>query len=142
MSKKYKIGYASGAFDLLHVGHINLLKRAKELCDYLVAGVYSDDCIMQYKGKKTFFDTDMRKEIIKSIKYVDEVSVRENRDKLEAWNDFKFDVLIIGDDWKGSEEWNRHEEEMKGVGADIVYLPYTKGISASIIKERIKNMDK
>ncbi len=137
MGKKYKIGYTSGTFDLFHVGHLNILKKAKEQCDFLIVGVYSDECVKNYKKVQTVFNTEMRAVIIKALQYADQVSVCENRDKVDAWSKFKFDAIFIGDDWKGSDDWNTYEKEMEEKGVDVIYIPYTKGISTSIIKQKI-----
>ena len=113
---KYNIGYTSGTFDLFHIGHLNILKKAKELCDYLIVGVYTDECVKKYKKVETVFTTEERAEIVAAVKYVDEVMIRGTRDKMDVWKLKKFDVLIIGDDWKNSPNWIKHEKDMAKVG--------------------------
>lgn len=133
--KTITIGYLSGTFDLFHIGHLNLLKRAKEHCDYLIVGVHEDG---SWKGKDTFIPFEERVAIIKSIKYVDEVhkSFREDSD---AWNTFHFDKLFVGSDYKGSERFKRYEEFFKNKGVEIVYFPYTTGTSSTQLRELIQN---
>ena len=132
--KKNVIGYLSGTFDLFHIGHLNLLKRAKKECDYLIVGVHKSG---SWKGKETFIPFEERLEIIKSIKYVDEVCESPTEDS-DAWNLYYFDKLFVGDDYKNSERFNRYEEYFKQKGVEIVYFPYTKTTSSSQIREIIK----
>lgn len=133
--KKYKVGFTQGTFDSLHYGHINLLKNAKEHCDYLIVGVNSDNLVKEYKKTNTIISTNDRVNIVKAIRYVDEVIVTETLDKNIHLSKLNFNVIFIGDDWKGSDRWNRSEKELNQVGVDVVYIPYTKGISTSKIKE-------
>lgn len=133
--KKYKIGFTQGTFDTLHYGHINLLKNAKEHCDYLIVGVNSDALVQSYKNTDTVIKTLDRVEIVKAIKYVDKVIITETLDKNIHLKNLKYNVIFIGDDWKGSERWNKTEEELKEKNVDVVYIPYTKTISTSKIKK-------
>lgn len=130
MTSEKRIGYATGVFDLFHVGHLNLLRRAKERCDYLIVGVTSDD-LVPYKGKNAVVPLDERLEIVRAIRYVDEVRVQSTLDKLVAWHDLHFDVLFVGDDWKGSTRWREYESQLIPLGAEIEYLPYTVGTSST-----------
>ena len=125
-----------GTYDLLHQGHINLLRRAKELGDYLIVGVSTDD-LVEYKGKRSVIPFEERKEIVGAIKYVDEVVTQESMDKLGAWKKYHFDVMFVGDDWKGTDKWNKIEAELAEVGAKVVYFPYTKGTSSTLINETL-----
>ena len=136
-----KIGYTTGVYDLFHIGHLNLLRRSKEQCDYLIVGVSTDE-LVGYKNKHSVIPFDERKEIIGAIKYVDEVVTQENMDKMEAWDKYHFDVMFVGDDWKGTDKWNKIEEELNKVGANIVYFPYTKGTSSTLINETLNNLRK
>lgn len=126
-----RIGYLSGTFDLFHIGHLNILKRAKEYCDYLVVGVHKD---ASHKGKKTFISFDERLEIVKSCKYVDKaiMSMKEDVDVYD--NIIKYNLLFVGSDYKGSERFNRYEEYFKDKDVEIVYFPYTKGTSSSQLR--------
>lgn len=131
---KYKIGYTTGVYDMFHIGHLNLLKRAKEQCDYLIVGVTTDE-LVSYKNTQTIIPHEERMAIIESIKYVDKVVPQEDMNKMEAWEKYKFDAMFVGSDWKGSDTWNRYEEQFSEVGVDVVYFPYTKGTSSTKLKE-------
>lgn len=130
----YKIGYTTGVFDLFHIGHLNLLKRAKSMCDYLIVGVSTDD-LVAYKNKKPVIPFNERIEIVKAIKYVDKVVPQENMNKMEAWKKYKFNVMFVGDDWRGTEKWNNYEKEFEKIGVKIQYFPYTKGTSSTLINQ-------
>lgn len=136
--KKYKIGYTSGVYDMFHIGHLNLLKRAKEQCDYLVVGVTTDE-LAQYKNKVPIIPYEERKQIVEAIKYVDKVIPQENMDKLEACKKVGAEVIFVGDDWKGTDKWNKIEMDLKKINADVVYFPYTKGTSSTILREKLLN---
>jgi len=129
--KKYKRGYTTGVFDLFHVGHLNILKKAKQQCEYLIVGVSTDELVRQYKNKDTVIPFDERKLIVESIKYVDEVVAQEDRDKLGAFFKIGFDAVFVGDDWKSTPFFNEIEKKYKEVGVDLVYFPYTKGTSST-----------
>lgn len=138
--KKYKVGFTTGVFDLFHVGHLNLLERCKEQCDYLVVAVCGDDYVRSVKRKEPCFPQEERIRIIGALKCVDQVSditIGEVDDKMLALERFKFDVLFSGDDWRGSERYIRTEEQFAKLGVSIEYLPYTQGISTTQIKEKI-----
>jgi glycerol-3-phosphate cytidylyltransferase len=136
--KQYKIGYTTGVFDLFHVGHLNILRQAKEQCEHLVVGVSTDDLVMSYKNKKPVISFLDRMAIVEGIKYVDEVVPQINRDKLSAWEHLQFDVMFVGDDWKGNALFDELEKRFNRVGVEIVYFPYTKGVSSAMVKEKIK----
>ncbi|MDU6535395.1 MAG: adenylyltransferase/cytidyltransferase family protein [Intestinibacter bartlettii] len=135
--KKYKVGYTTGVFDLFHIGHLNILKRAKEMCDYLIVGVSTDELVENYKNKTPIIPYEERIEIVSAIKYVDEVVPQIDRDKFGAWKRLKFNVMFVGDDWKGSKLFNEVENKFKMVGVDIVYFPYTKGTSSTVLREKV-----
>ncbi len=135
--KKYKVGYTTGVYDMFHVGHLNLLKRAKEMCDYLIVGVTTDE-LTSYKNKKAVIPFEDRMQIVQAIRYVDEAVPQVNMDKMAAWEKYHFDAMFVGDDWKGTEKWNRLEEDFRKVGVDIVYFEYTKKISSTMLREQLK----
>ena len=139
MKKKYRVGYTAGVYDMFHIGHLNILKRAKESCDYLIVGVSTDELVQNYKNKNTIIPFDERAAIVEAIKYVDKVVPQVSMDKMQAWENYKFDAMFVGDDWKGTEKWNKIEEEFKNVGVDIVYFPYTQGTSSTILREKLLN---
>lgn len=141
MGKKYYIGYTAGVFDMFHIGHLNLLRQAKEYCEILVVGVNSDNLVQSYKGRKTVINENERRDIVSSIRVVDKAAVVDTLDKAEALKKYRFDVLFIGDDWKGTPRWNETEEQMKSLGVDVVYLSRTKGISSTEIREKLHQMD-
>lgn len=142
MNKKYKIGYTTGVFDLFHIGHLNILKKAKEQCDYLIVGVSTDKLVQEYKNKTPVIPFEERKEIVKAIKYVDEVYTQRNMNKYEAWEDLHFNVIFHGDDWKNSDMYKENEKKLNSVGVEFVYFPYTKKTSSTIIKEVLENLRK
>ena len=135
--KKYKVGYTTGVFDMFHIGHLNILKRAKEQCDYLIVGVSTDELVESYKAKKTVIPYDQRAEIIASIRYVDRVVPQTDMNKLAAVTALSADAVFVGSDWKGTEAWNRYEQEFAEVGCTVVYLDHTDGISSTMLRERI-----
>ena len=135
--KKYRVGYTTGDFDMFHIGHLNILRRAKEKCDYLIVGVSTDELVMEYKNKTPIIPFEERAEIVRSIDCVDRVIAQENRDKYAAWRELKFDVMFVGDDWKGKPLFMKVEEEFKKVGVDVVYFPYTKDTSSTILREKL-----
>lgn len=128
------IGYTTGVFDLFHIGHLNLLRKAKEQCDHLIVGVSTDELVM-YKHKHAVIPFEERIEIVKAIKYVDEVVPQVNMNKMEAWEKLHFNVMFVGDDWKGTPKWEAYEKQFAEVGVKIVYFPYTKGTSSTLINE-------
>lgn len=131
----YKIGYTTGVFDMFHIGHLNIIKRAKEQCDFLIVGVSVDELVMEYKNKTPVIPYEQRAEIIKSLKYVDKVVPQYTMNKMDAWHELHFDALFHGDDWKNTDTYKKIEENLISVGVDLVYLPYTKNISSTIIRE-------
>lgn len=133
--KKYKIGYTTGVFDLFHIGHLNVLKRAKEQCDYLIVGVSTDEVVQGYKHKAPVIPFEERIAIVEAIKYVDEVVPQTSMDKFTAWEKLKFDVIFHGDDWKGSKMYSEIERKFESVGVEMVFFPYTKGTSSTILGE-------
>ncbi len=135
--EKMVVGYTSGVFDLFHIGHLNLLKNAKGLCDKLIVGVTSDE-LVAYKNKKAVIPHQERMEIVRNIKYVDAVVPQYDMDKFKMWERLKFDVMFVGDDWFETEKWKKFDEQFKEVGVKIVYFPYTRGVSSTLINEILK----
>lgn len=133
------IGYTTGVYDMFHVGHLNILKRAKEQCDYLIVGVSTDELVQHDKNKTPIIPFIDRCKIVEAIKYVDKVVPQENKNKFEAWEKYKFDKMFVGSDWEGSAIWKKFEEEFEPVGVKIVYLDHTDGISSSILRERLND---
>ena len=140
--KKYKIGFTAGVFDLFHVGHLNLLERCKEYCDYLIVGVCDDKYVTDIKKKQPVINENDRVRILNALKCVDEavlIDIETTNDKMVALEKFGFDVLFSGDDWKGTGGYLKTESQFAPLGVSIEYLPYTQGVSTSDIKEKMKN---
>ena len=133
------IAYTAGVYDLFHIGHLNLLKNAKAMCDKLVVGVTTDD-LVSYKGKKAMIPFEDRIEIVRSIKYVDAVVPQSDMDKLTMCKKLGAQILFVGDDWYGTEKWKKYEEEFKQAGIQIVYFPYTKGVSSTLITKTLETV--
>ena len=130
------VGYTAGVYDLFHVGHLNLLEKAKKQCDYLIVAVSVDELVENYKHKRPVIPYNERKRIVESIKYVDEVVPQINRDKIEAFHKYNFDIMFVGDDWKGSEIFQTVDDEMKLNGKiGVKYIPYTKNVSSTLLKK-------
>ena len=135
MKKKYKLGYTSGVFDLFHVGHLNIIKKAKEKCEKLIVAVSTDELVQKYKNKSPVISYYERKSIVEAIKYVDMVVPQENRDKIEAYKKYEFDVIFVGSDWKGSKVFNEVAEYMNDNGkGKVEYIPYTDKTSSTMLK--------
>ncbi|MFR8069326.1 MAG: adenylyltransferase/cytidyltransferase family protein [Clostridium sp.] len=130
------IGYTSGVFDLFHIGHLNLLKNAKGMCDKLIVGVTTDDLSL-YKGKKPLIPFEDRMEIVRSVRYVDAVVPQETMDKAAQCKKLKASILFVGDDWYNTPKWNEIEKKLDEIGIKVVYFPYTKGVSSTIIADAL-----
>tara|TARA_B000000475_G_scaffold270353_1_gene265829 strand:+ start:859 stop:1284 length:426 start_codon:yes stop_codon:yes gene_type:complete len=137
--KNKTIGYISGVFDLFHIGHLNILINSKSMCDHLIVGVTVDD-LVAYKNKKAVIPYQERLEIVRSIKYVDATIAQESMDKFKMWEKLKFDVLFVGDDWFETPEWKEFEEQFKEVGVKVVYFPYTKSTSSTMLNNTLKKL--
>lgn len=135
-----RIGYTTGVFDLFHIGHLRILERAKQNCDELIVGVTTDELSLTYKKKRPVIEFKERLEIVKSIKFVDLAVPQENMDKFKAWEKYKFNVMFVGDDWKGTPKWNKIEEDFSKVGVEICYFPYTKETSSTLIRKVLESM--
>lgn len=136
-----RIGYAPGAYDLFHIGHLNLLRRAKERCDYLIAGVVADDILIKYKGVTPVIPLAERLEIVRNIRCVDAAHAAMTNDKVEIWKDLRFNVIFKGDDWRGTEKGNKLERDFAAVGVEVVYFPYTLSTSSSALRKTLQNID-
>lgn len=139
MKKDKIIGYTTGVFDLFHIGHLNLLRNAKSMCDELIVGVTTDD-LVAYKNKRAVIPFEERIEIVRSIQYVDAAVPQESMDKMEAWKRYAFDLMFVGDDWKNTPKWEEFERQFSAVGVRIVYFPYTKGTSSTLINQVLLNL--
>lgn len=139
MHEPLRVGYTTGVYDLFHIGHLNLLRKAKAQCDYLIVGVSTDE-LVSYKHKQAVIPFEERREIVGAIKYVDEVVTQENMNKMEAWEKYHFNVMFVGDDWKGTDKWNKIEADLNAVGVEVVYFPYTKGTSSTLINETLNKL--
>ncbi len=140
MEKKYKIGYTQGTFDMFHVGHLNIIKHAKEQCDYLIVGVNTDRLIAEYKNKSAVVPLEERVQIVEAIKYVDQVIVTDTLDKEVIHQKHAFNAVFIGDDWKGSPRWKDTEEALRKYDVDVVYLPHTDGTTSTLLRDKIKEL--
>lgn len=134
---KFKIGFTSGVFDMFHIGHLNILRRAKEQCEHLIVGVSTDELVQSYKHKMPVIPFEQRIAIVEALKYVDEVVPQKTMDKIEMWRNKPFNVMFHGSEWAGTDLYNHYEEEFAKVGVKIVYLPHTDGISSSILREKV-----
>lgn len=137
MEKKI-IGYTTGVYDMFHIGHLNILEKAKSMCDYLIVGVSTDELVQKEKNKTPVIPYAERAEIVGSIRYVDQVVPQENKNKNEAWEKFHFDKMFVGSDWQGTPQWKKIEEEFRPLGVEIVYLQHTDGISSTQLTAFIK----
>ena len=132
-----RLGYAPGVFDLFHVGHLNILRRARERCDRLVAGVCSDELVVSLKGRPPVVPLSERLEILRSVRYVDATYVATVDDKLEIWKEVGFDVIFKGDDWLGTNLWKNLEAQFSEVGVEVVYFPYTAHTSSTLLRSAL-----
>jgi glycerol-3-phosphate cytidylyltransferase len=136
--QKWKVGYTTGVFDLFHIGHLNILRKAKEQCDYLIVGVSTDEVVWESKHKMPVVPFAERLEIVRAIRYVDEVAPEETLDKKAAWERLRFDVIFHGDDRKGSARYNVYEEQFEKLGVNVVYFPYSTGTSSTMLSELLR----
>lgn len=137
-----RIGYAAGAFDLFHVGHLNILKHAKSQCDYLIAGVVSDEMLELTKGITPVIPLAERLQIVSQISYVDEARPETVANKLDTWREVRFDVFFKGDDWRGTEKGTRLERDFAAVGVEVVYFPYTVHTSSTALRRALESIER
>ena len=133
------IGYTTGVFDLFHVGHVNLLRNAKSMCDRLIVGVTVDE-LVSYKNKKSVIPFEERIEIVRSSRYVDLAVPQNTMDKMDALHRYKFNVMFVGDDWYKTEKWGEFDRQFTEMGVNIIYFPYTKSTSSSLINSTLENL--
>ena len=134
------IGYTTGVFDMFHIGHLNILRRAKEQCDFLIVGVSTDELVRHDKNKTPIIPFADRCAIVEAIKYVDKVVPQEDKNKFAAWEKYHFNKMFVGSDWKGTDAWKKFESQFSPVGVEIVYLDHTDGISSTILRDRINSI--
>ena len=139
--KNYKIGYTTGVYDMFHIGHLNILKRAKEQCDYLIVGVSTDDVVKSYKNKTPSIPFEERIAIVQELKCVDKAVPQNNMNKMEAWEKLHFNALFHGSDWKGSDMYNKMIDEFAQLGVDVVFLPHTEGVSSTLLSEVLHKLN-
>ena len=139
VKNKIIVGYTTGVFDLFHIGHLNMLKNAKSLCDKLIVGVTTDE-LVSYKGKKSVISFEERLEIVRSIKFVDAAIPQENMDKMMAWEKLKFDIMFVGDDWFKTDKWKEIEAALNNVNVKVIYFPYSKGVSSTLINNTLDKL--
>lgn len=130
-------GYVPGAWDMFHIGHLNILQRARQNCDFLVVGVVTDDALLQAKGKLPIIPLEERMDVVRAMSIVDRVVVDRSSNKIEAWQSYGFDVLFKGDDWRGTPKGDRLEEQMASVGVEVHYFPYTAQTSSTKLRSLI-----
>lgn len=141
MEQKRVIGFTSGVYDMFHIGHLNVIRRAREKCDYLIVGVSTDEVVEKNKNKRPIIPFKERVAIVEAIKYVNQVVPQERYDiegKIKTVLKYKINIMFVGSDWQGTEKWDRIEKELSKIGCKVVYLPHTDGISSTILREKIK----
>jgi glycerol-3-phosphate cytidylyltransferase len=126
---------------MFHIGHLNILKRAKQQCEYLIVGVTTDELCFKRKGKYPIIKQEERMQIVEAIKYVDKVVLQDSMDKIKNVIKNNVDVVFVGSDWKGTSQWNEYEIQFKKVNCDVIYLPHTDGISSTLLREKIKKTE-
>lgn len=131
------IGYTTGVFDMFHIGHLNILRRAKEQCDFLIVGITTDDLCYLRKKKYPIIPEKERMAIVESIRYVDKVVLQTDMDKLKPVKDFCVQKVFVGSDWKGTDSWIQYEKDFAAVGCIVVYLDYTDGVSSSALRKKV-----
>ncbi|MBQ2865972.1 MAG: adenylyltransferase/cytidyltransferase family protein [Clostridia bacterium] len=139
-NKKITIGYTTGVFDMFHIGHLNILERAKEQCDYLIVGVSTDELVSREKNKIPVIPYEERVRIVEAIRYVDKVVPQHDKNKFGAWEKYKFDKMFVGSDWQGTAAWQEYEKQFAEVSVEIIYLPHTDGISSTVLYKKINTL--
>ena len=140
MSSSTCIGYVPGVFDMFHIGHLNILRRSRERCDHLIAGVVTDETVQEMKGYRPIVPFEERIEIVGSNRFVDQVIMDSSADKRLVWATAKFDLIFKGDDWKGTARGARLEGQLREVGVDVVYLPYTEHTSSTMLRDVLSRL--
>lgn len=137
-NKPIVIGYTTGVYDMFHVGHLNIIRRAKEMCDFLIVGVSTDELVQREKNKTPIIPYEDRVEIVKAIRYVDQVVPQFDKNKIDAWEKYHFKKMFVGSDWQGTPQWQKYEKEFEPFGVEIVYLPHTDGVSSTILRAKVE----
>lgn len=137
-----RIGYAAGAFDLFHVGHLNLLRQARSQCDFLIAGVVSDELLIKNKGRAPVIPLAERLEIVSNIGFVDDAVAEVDPDRIQTWHQVHFNIFFKGDDWKGTPSGLALERDFAAVGVDVVYFPYTVHTSSTVLRRTLELIDR
>ncbi len=132
------VGYTTGVYDMFHIGHVNLLKNAKGLCDRLVVGVSTDE-LVAYKGKKPVIPFHDRIEIVRACRYVDAAIPQYDMDKVQACKKLDASYLFVGDDWYETDRWQQYEKQLEGIGVKVIYFPYTRSVSSTMLTEEIQS---
>jgi len=135
------IGYAPGAYDLFHIGHLNILRHAAANCDRLIAGVVSDEMLLQAKGRLPVVPLAERMEIVRNLRFVDDVHAEVVPDKVDTWRQVRFDVIFKGDDWRGTPKGDKLEADFAAVGVRVHYFPYTMHTSSTILRKALAAID-
>jgi len=135
-----RVGYVPGVFDMFHVGHLNILRNARLTCDWLVAGVVSDERAEAVKGKAPVVPVTERLEIVRSVRFVDDAVIEDVDEKLEMWRRLRFDVIVKGDDWRGTPKGDKLERDFASVGVEVVYLPYTVHTSSTLLRQALDQL--
>lgn len=134
------IGYTTGVYNMFHIGHLNVIRKAKEQCDYLIVGISTDELVEKEKHKMPVIPYEERVAIVSALKYVDQVVPQPDKDKVAAWKRYHFNKMFVGSDWEGTPQWKAYEEEFRPLGVSIIYLPYTDGISSTKLTSVIKDI--
>ena len=135
--KKFKVGYTTGEYDMFHIGHLNILRRAKEQCETLIVGVTTDELCFKRKHKYPIINERDRKAIVEAIRYVDRAIFQTDMDKIRTVKELGADVVFVGSDWKGTDAWKQYEKEFATAGCNVIYLDHTDGISSTILRKKI-----
>ncbi|MBQ3134211.1 MAG: adenylyltransferase/cytidyltransferase family protein [Oscillospiraceae bacterium] len=142
--KKYNVGYTAGVYDMFHIGHLNVIRNARQLCDKLIVAVSTDELVTNEKGVVPIIAFEERLQIVQALRYVDQVVPQESyaiEGKIRAAKEYGVDVMFVGDDWKGSAKWNSIEQRLAEIGVDVVYLPHTDGISSTMLRQTLKKKE-
>lgn len=134
------VGYTQGTFDLFHIGHLNLLEKARSHCDYLIVGVNSDELVKEYKKKDVIVTVDERARILKALRCVDAVIITDSLDKTKYHQELNFNKIFVGNDWEKDERWIQTKKEMTDLGAELIFLPYTPTTSSTILRKKLSNI--
>lgn len=137
--KKYKIGYTTGVFDMFHIGHLNIIRRAKEMCEYLIVGVTTDALCIERKNRKPIICESERMEIVESIRYVDKVIAQRDMNKILVVQEYKVDAVFVGTDWEGTPAWKEYERQFGMLGCEVVYIDHTDGISSTELRKKVES---